>query len=62
MLLTPISWANRAWALPFLTVLAPSKRYHQQMGKRHKKLTDWAQQMMLQLSRWLPNRLIIIVE
>ena len=61
MLLTPISWANRVWALPFLTVLAPSKRYHQQQGKRHKKLTDWARQMMLQLSRWLPNRLIVIV-
>lgn len=61
MLLTPISWADRVWALPFLTVLAPSKRYHQQRGKRHKKLTDWARQMMLQLSRWLPNRSIIIV-
>jgi len=61
MLLTPISWANRVWALPFLTVLAPSQRYNNQQGKRHKKLTDWARQMMLQLSRWLPNRLIIIV-
>ena len=61
MLLTPISWANRIWALPFLTVLAPSERYNQTKGKRHKKITDWARQMMLQLSRWLPNRLIIIV-
>lgn len=61
MLLTPISWANRIWALPFLTVLAPSERYHQKNGKRHKKITDWARQMILQLSRWLPNRLIIIV-
>ena len=61
MLLTPISWAKRVWALPFLTVLAPSERYNKEQGKRHKKLTDWARQMMLQLSRWLPNRLIIIV-
>lgn len=61
MLLTPISWANRIWALPFLSVLAPSERYNQQSGKKHKKLTDWARQMMLQLRRWLPNRLIIIV-
>lgn len=61
MLLTPISWANRIWALPFLTVLAPSERYYKERGKRHKKVTDWARQMMLQLSRWLPNRLIIIV-
>ena len=61
MLLTPISWADRIWALPFLTVLAASERYNQQRGKQHKKVTDWARQMMLQLSRWLPNRLIIIV-
>ena len=61
MLLTPISWADRIWALPFLTVLAPSERYNKQCGKPHKKITDWARQMMLQLSRWLPNRLIIIV-
>ena len=61
MLLTPISWANRVWALPFLTILAPSERYNKKRGKPHKKLTDWARQMMLQLSRWLPNRLIIIV-
>ena len=61
MLLTPISWANRVWALPFLTVLAPSERFNQQIGKRHKKITDWARQILLQLSRWLPNRLIIIV-
>jgi hypothetical protein len=27
MLLTPIPWAGRVWALPFLTVLAPSERY-----------------------------------
>jgi len=61
MLLTPISWAYRIWALPFMTVLAPSERYNLQHGKRHKKLTDWARQMLLQLSRWLPNRVIIIV-
>ncbi len=61
MLLAPISWAERVWALPFMTVLAPSERYNLEQGKRHKKLTDWARQMLLQLSRWLPNRLIIIV-
>ncbi len=61
MLLTPIRWADRIWALPFLTVLAPSQRYHQEQGKRHKKLTDWARQMILQLRRWLPDRPLIVV-
>lgn len=46
MVLTPIPWACRVWALPFLTVLAPSKRYHEQRGKRHKTITDWARQMI----------------
>ena len=27
MLLTPLAWANRVWALPFLTVLCPSERF-----------------------------------
>jgi hypothetical protein len=27
MLLADIPWAGRVWALPFLTVLAPSERY-----------------------------------
>lgn len=61
MLLTPISWAKRVWALPFLTVLAPCERYNKQKGKKHKKLTDWAKQMILQLKRWLPNRQLIVI-
>ncbi len=61
MLLVPISWASRIWALPFLTVLAPSERYNKQQGKRHKKITDWARQMLLQIKRWLPDRKIIAV-
>jgi hypothetical protein len=42
MVLVPVNWAKRVWALPFLTVLAPSERYYQRLGKPHKKLTDWA--------------------
>lgn len=61
MLLVPISWAKRVWALPFLTALAPSERYHQQQGKSHKKLTDWARQLLLQVKRWLPHRSVIAV-
>ena len=61
MLLAPIPWAKRVWALPFLTVLAPSERYHQERGQQHKTLTDWARQMIVQLRRWLPNRAIVVV-
>jgi hypothetical protein len=61
MLVARIPWAKRAWALPVLTVLAPSERYHVERGQRHKKLTDWARQMITQVRRWLPNRAIVVV-
>jgi len=56
MLLTPIPWACRVWALPFLTVLAPSEHYQAERTRRHKTITDWAWQMILQVSRWMPDR------
>jgi len=61
MLLVPIPWAGRVWALPFLTALAPSERYAQEHGRRHKKLTDWGRQLGLQARRWLPGREIVLV-
>lgn len=60
-LLVPIPWAQRVWALPFLTALAPSERFHQERGMRHKKLTDWGRQLLLQLRRWLPDRRLVAV-
>jgi hypothetical protein len=61
MLLAPIPWAARTWALPVLTALAPSERYCRERGQRHKKLTDWARQMILQVRRWLPERELVLV-
>ena len=61
MWLGHVPWAGRHWALPVLTVLAPSSRYHQQQGRRHKKVTDWARQMVMQLRRWLPQRKLVLV-
>lgn len=61
MWLTPIAWAQRIWALPFLTVLAASERYYEQRRRSAKKITDWARQMIFQLRRWLPNKALIMV-
>src|SRR6188472_974622 len=61
MLLAPIPWAGCVWALPFLTVLAPSGHWSSQHRRRHKKLTDWARQALLQTARWLPGRRVIAV-
>jgi hypothetical protein len=61
MLLVEIPWASRVWALPFLSALAPSERYAAKRGKRHKKITEWAWQLLLQLRRWFPEREIVAV-
>jgi hypothetical protein len=61
MLLAPIPWTKRVWALPFLSVLAPSERYYQGKARGHKKLTQWAQQMVMQTRRWLPQRFLVVV-
>lgn len=61
MLLAPVPFAERIWALPFLTVLAPSERYNEQHKKRHKSIVDWMMQMLTLARRWLPNRDLIFV-
>jgi hypothetical protein len=61
MWLTPMPWAQRIWALPFLTALAPSERYYEQRGRQPKKITDWARQLVYQVRHWLPERTLIFV-
>ena len=61
MWLGQIPWAHRVWALPLLTVLAPSEPYYRTRGRQTKKLTDWARQLILQLRRWLPDRDLVVV-
>jgi DDE superfamily endonuclease len=61
MLLVSIPWVGWVWALPFLTVLAPSERYHQKRRRSHKKLTDWGRQLLGQVRRWVPQRELIVV-
>ena len=61
MLLVEVPWASRVWALPFLSALAPSERYAAKRGKRHKKITEWAWQMLSQVRRWYPKREIVAV-
>jgi len=60
MLLVRLPWAQRVWALPFLTCLCPSQRYDEQRGRAHRKLTDRARQMLLLVARWLPGRDLVV--
>src|SRR3954469_8892208 len=61
MLLAPVPWAGRVWALPFLAALAPSERFAREHGRRHKTLTDRARQLLLLVARWLPGRRLVAV-
>jgi hypothetical protein len=61
MLLVRVPWAGRIMALPFLTLLAPSKRFYAGKSRAPKTLLDWARQAALQIRRWLPDRSIVLV-
>jgi hypothetical protein len=61
MLLVRVPWADRIMALPFLTLLAPSKRFYAGTSRPPKTLLDWARQAALQIHRWLPDRYIVLV-
>jgi hypothetical protein len=61
MLLTPIPWAQRIWALPVMTVLAPSERFYQQRGRRPQTVLERSVQMLKLLRRWLPQRALVVV-
>jgi DDE superfamily endonuclease len=61
MLLVRVPWADRIMALPFLTLLAPSKRFYAGKPRAPKTLLDWARQAALQIHRWLPDRYIVMV-
>jgi DDE superfamily endonuclease len=59
MLLVPVPWSRRVWALPFLTALCWPER--KRGIRRHKTSIDWVRQMMKQVRRWLPERQLVLV-
>lgn len=61
MALVAVPWSSRAWALPFLTVLAPGKKTDTARGTRHKTSVDWVGQMVGCVRRWLPDRPVVLV-
>src|SRR5919109_144472 len=61
MMLTPIAWAKRVWALPLLTVLCPSERFYAQRGRRHPTVLERAWQSIRLVRRWWPHRELVFV-
>jgi hypothetical protein len=60
MLIVDIPWIGRAWALPFLTVVAPSKGYEERLGRTHRTGVDKASALGRLVRWWLLDREIII--
>jgi hypothetical protein len=61
MLIVYVPFAHRRWALPFMAVLAPSEHYDWKRGKKHKTLSNWTIEMIMQVRKWLPDREIRVV-
>jgi hypothetical protein len=61
MLVVPIPWARRHWALPFCSALTPSGRYYASRGRKPVRLADRARQMLRLVRRWVPQRRIVVV-
>ena len=60
MLIVPLPWCKRSWALPFLTLLSPSKKSNEKAGRRHKTSLDWTCQMVKLITRWLRKPWILV--
>lgn len=60
MLLVPLPWSARPWALPFLTVLMPSVQADEQAGRRHKTTVAWTGQALKAISRWLRRPWVLV--
>jgi hypothetical protein len=54
LVITP-PWTRRSWALPVLSVPAPTPEVSQRLRLRHKTVPYRARQMILVVRRWLPG-------
>lgn len=60
LVVTP-PWTSRPWALPILSVPAPTPQVSERLGLRHKTIAGWARQMIRVLRRWLPHTAITVL-
>ena len=61
MLLAPLPWTARTWALPFLSVLCPSKGYYHQRQRTPRTLLQRGQTLLKLVAHWLPKRSMVVV-
>jgi hypothetical protein len=60
MLIVPLPWCRRPWALPFMTLLAPSKKSNEKAGKPHRTSIDWTVFAIRIICRWLQRPWVLI--
>jgi len=60
MLIIKLPWCARPWALPFMTILAPSKKCNEKRNRKHKTSIDWTILAMRVISKWLKRSWVMI--
>jgi len=48
-------WTSRSWALPVMSVPAPTREVSKRLARRHKTVPTRARQMIALFRRWLPD-------
>lgn len=61
MVLVPVPWSTRIWALPVLTVLVHPPRPKGTPGIRPKTVVNWTCQLIRLVRRWVPTRSLVLV-
>jgi hypothetical protein len=61
MLLVPVPWCQRSWALPVLSVPTLTPVTSAKLGKRHRTTAQAAQILIALIRRWYPEREIVLV-
>jgi hypothetical protein len=61
MLLTPVPWGRRRWALPFLAIPTFTPAISAKLGKPHRTAPERTEVLVRLIRRWQPHRTIQVV-
>jgi hypothetical protein len=61
MLLAPVPWSRRRWALPFLAIPTFTPATSAKLGKRHRTAPERTEGLIRLIRRWQPHRAIEVV-
>ena len=61
MVLVPLPWSTKPWALPILTVPTRTPSLSAKLGKPHRTVPAYAEILVTLLRRWYPERELVLV-